>query len=325
MIELLIYDKAYRRLRDEIDGLVQPLVMDDEGTVRRGIEVLEAQDVKPEIAWANRDVYTNGPTRDFMVACLKAPALKWLQSSAAGFEHPVFKSLVDNGVRLTNANVSAISIAEFVLARVLEAMHPNAERHQLQREQVWRTTEFREMSATSWLVVGMGSIGQEIGVRARAFGAHVTGVRRNVAGDEPADKMIAPAALLDHVPQADVIVLATALNPSTENLVDDAFLALCSPETILVNIGRGGLVDEAALLRSLDAGRPALAILDVFANEPLPAGDPMWTNPRVWVTAHCAGASEGTSTRGDQFFLDNLKRYVAGDALLKEVHELADR
>ncbi|MEM7254783.1 MAG: D-2-hydroxyacid dehydrogenase [Pseudomonadota bacterium] len=322
MVELLIYRPAYDRLREALDERIVPLVMEADGAVYRDGRKLESAAIRPGAAWANRDLYTEGPVREFMIACLKAPGLEWMQSSAAGFEHPVFQSLVDNGVRLTNANVSAVAIAEFVFARVLEAFHPTVKRHALQRERVWETTEFREIAGTRWLVVGMGSIGQEIGRRARAFGATVTGVRRTPSGDEPVDEMIAPAAIHDALGRADVIVLATALNESTEGMVDATFLSRLKSDSVLVNIGRGGLIDEDALLAALAGGKPSLAILDVFAHEPLPAEHPLWAHGRVWVTAHCAGASEGTSQRGDRFFLDNLTRFLAGEPLNQQVTEL---
>ena len=110
-IELLVYDTAYKRLKSAIDAHAVALVMDDEGTVRRNGEALDKADVTPRIAWANRDLYNDGPVRDFMITCLKSARLEWLQSSAAGFEHPVFGKLVGNGVTLTNANASAVPMA----------------------------------------------------------------------------------------------------------------------------------------------------------------------------------------------------------------------
>lgn len=317
--ELLIYEMAYARMGDALEERVTPLVMDDEGVVRRDDAVLEPEAVQPDIAWANRDMYSHGPVRAFMVACLKSSRLRWLQSSAAGFEHPVFAALAGNGVSLTNAAASAIPIAEFVFAQVLSAFHPMSERMAAQREKHWNTLEFRDVYGSTWLVYGVGHVGSEVAKRARAFGAHVVGVRRSPTGDEPVDEMVNGGELLHAVRNADVVVLSAALNDHNHHIVDAEFLAALKPGVVLVNVGRGGLVDEAALLDGLERGQPARAVLDVFEVEPLPESSALWTHPRVRLTAHCAGASPGTNQRGDAIFLDNLERYLTDQPLLMQV------
>ena len=321
-VELLIYERALARVRDRLDSRVVPLIMDDEGVVRRDGEVVDPSELAPHIAWANRDLYTAGPVRAFMIACLKSPRLAWLQSSAAGFEHPVFAKLIGNGVRLTNSNASAVPIAEFVFAQVLAAFHPSAERLAAQANRRWESLEFRDVHASTWLVFGLGHVGAAIAERARAFGAHVIGCRRQPRGDEPVDEMVEPEALLEALTRADVVVLAAALNASNRHTVNASFVEALRPDAVLVNIGRGGLVDEQALLEGLDRGRPGLAVLDVFENEPLAEDSPFWNHPRVRLTAHCAGASEGTSVRGDALFLNNLARFLDGRPLELEVEHV---
>ena len=323
-VELLVYETAYRRLQTAIDARVTALVMDDDGEVRRNGEILDKRNVSPQIAWANRDLYNHGPVRDFMIACLKSATLEWLQSSAAGFEHPVFGKLVGNGVTLTNANASAVPIAEFVMAQVLSAFHPNEQRLANQQARRWEILDFRDVHGSTWLIYGLGHIGAEVATRAGAFGAKVIGCRRTPRGDEPVDEMISGSELLAILPRADVVVMTASLNASNKHIVDARFLGALPEGAIFVNVGRGGLVDEQALLAGLDKGTPARAILDVFETEPLPEDSPLWGHPRAQLSAHCAGASPATSRRGDEIFLDNLARFVAGQPLQMQVSNLSE-
>ena len=119
--------------------------------------------------------------------------------------------------------------------------------------------------------------------------------------------------------EADVVVLACGLNASTRDLANAAFFAAMKPGAYFVNIGRGGCVDETALLAALEGDRPGLAILDVFKQEPLPSDSPLWAHPKVRITAHTSPSSMGTLRRGDELFLENLKRYAAGQKLINEV------
>ena len=322
MFDLLIYEPAMNRVGDVLGTGVRPIVMSADGSCRVDGKTVDIGEVAPDIAWANRDLYTDGPVREFMVTCLKSKRLRWLQSSAAGFEHPVFGKLVGNGVTLTNANASAVPIAEFVMARVLEVFHPMQARRDAQSRQAWETHDFRDVKGSTWLIFGLGAIGAEVAVRARAFGAHVVGARRAPRGNEPVDEMIAAKDVRGHVSRADVVVFTAALNEETRHTVDAGFIEAFKPGAVFVNVGRGGLVDEDALLAGLDRGQPSHAVLDVFEEEPLPAGHPLWSHPRVLVSAHCAGASDGTSIRGDEIFLENLMRYVDGAPLENVVTDL---
>jgi len=326
-MRILLYEPAYQSFEADLTGLgadLEFIRMQSDGALRLDGEAIEPADARAEIAWANSQLYLDGPVRDFMIHCLKTEHLRWFQSSAAGFEHPVFLSLQEKGVRLTNTDAGAVAIAEFVMARVMETFHPVAERHAAQSAADWARLEFREISRTNWLVIGMGNIGSEIARRAQAFGADVVGVRRTPRGDEPAGRVVTPDALPSVLGDADVIVLAAATNAQSTGLVDQAFLARLKPDTVLVNIGRGALVDEAALLESLDDGRPGRAILDVFETEPLPPESPFWRHPRVWVTAHSAAYTAGTRRRGGEIFIDNLGRYLTGQPLRFQVTDVRD-
>lgn len=314
-MQVLIYERAYPRIRSALQARVsgaEPLLMADDGTLSLHGAPVAHEAAAPVVAWANTDLYVSSTVRDFMVFCLKSTTLRFIQSSAAGFEHPVFSLLVDRGIVLANSNASAISIAEFVLARVLDELQPNAQRNALQAGKRWERTPFVEIAGQTWLVVGLGNIGCEVVKRAQAFGAHVIGARRTVRGDEPCDRTVALDALDEVLPSCDVVVLAAPSNPQSRHIIDASRLQRMKPSCLLVNVARGALIDERALLESLERGVPACAILDVFETEPLPSESPLWSHPRVRVSAHNAANSDGFVARNDELFLRNLARFAAG-------------
>jgi phosphoglycerate dehydrogenase-like enzyme len=131
--------------------------------------------------------------------------------------------------------------------------------------------------------------------------------------------MIRPETIVDHLHRAQVVVLATPANAGTTGLVDADFLAAMRDDAVLINIGRGALVDERALLAALDGGSPAAAVLDVTATEPLPGDDVLWHHPKVTITPHSSAQGDGRHERAADVFVANLARYVAGEALHHEV------
>jgi phosphoglycerate dehydrogenase-like enzyme len=313
-MQVLIYERTYRRLQAALDAIAgaEFVCVRDDGAFLLGGEQPLAEP-RFEAAWFTNDLFRLGPVREFMIACLKSSTLKWMQSSAAGFDHPVFGKLAEKGVQLSTSHAAAIAIAEFVLSSVLDCFQPNPQRRAHQAARRWQRERFRELHGTSWLIVGIGHIGGEVALRARAFGAHVIGVRRNPSGQEPAERVITPAHMLDAVPAADVVVLAAPHNAESTHIVDRRFLAAMKPGSVLVNVGRGSLVDEAALLAALDRGIPEHAVLDVFETEPLPEASPLWTHPRVRLSPHDSADSDGINTRNDTLFLENLPRVIAGE------------
>jgi phosphoglycerate dehydrogenase-like enzyme len=315
-MQILMLERSYERigaqLREHAPAL-EPLLMAQDGSLRLHGQPIEPRAARPAMAWANSDLYAGGPVREFMVLCLKSESLRFVQSSAAGFDHPVFGMLVDKGVLLANSDASAVAIAEFVVSSVLDHFQPNARRRAAQAERRWERTPFREVFGTTWLVVGTGSIGRQVAVRARAFGARVLGVRRTPRGDEPVDRMLRPDAVASVLPEVDVVALCAPANADTRHMVDAAFLSRMRARSVLLNIGRGSLVDEGALLASLERGVPEVAILDVFETEPLPSESPLWTHPRVRVSAHNAAFGDGFQARNDALFLRNAARFSAGE------------
>lgn len=322
-MRLLIFAPAYERVADALgamDAALEPVLLSPEGELSLHGERLENAEVDAEIAWASSDVFAGSvQTREFMISALKSKNLKWLQSGAAGFDHPIFRTLFDKGVALSKSNQAAVAISEYVMASVLECFQDVQARREAQQNGEWRRFSFREVAGGTWTIVGMGNIGCEVASRARAFGADVIGVRRNAGGDEPAERMITPAQLPEVLPESDVVVLCASSNADSQQLVNQEFLAAMKADAVLVNIARGALVDETALLAALDQGRPGWALLDVFETEPLPADSPLWRHPKVLATAHCAASSTGTEARGDAVFVENLQRYLAGEPLHHQV------
>ena len=175
------------------------------------------------------------------------------------------------------------------------------------------------------MIIGLGGIGTEVARRARAFGARVIASRRSPSADAPTDLTVTPDRVLDTVGQADVIVLAAPATAATADLVDAGFLARVKPGCLLVNVARGSLVDEDALLAALDDGRVGVAVLDVFRTEPLPAGHPFWTHPSVRITPHNAAGGRGRLGRQAELFAANLDRFLSGAPLLNDVTDLINQ
>ena len=322
MTRILIYEPSYRRLEARIAplaGKLEVLLMQPDGAILKDGAPVAVDDARPEIGWLNTDLFGVGPGRDYMIALLKSPVLRWVQSGAAGFENPAFAQIVRTGAALTTNHSQAIGMSEYVLATVLDHLQRGPDRRKAQADHRWTPAPYREVAGTAWLVVGFGAIGQETARRAKAFGAQITGVRRSPDAHPLADAMATPDKVLSLLPETDVVVLSLPLNAQSADMVDARFLASMKPGSVLVNVGRGGLVDEDALLAALDAGKPEHAILDVFRTEPLPADSRFWDHPRVTVTPHASPLGDGLSPRSDVLFLDNLGRFLAGQPMLNQV------
>jgi phosphoglycerate dehydrogenase-like enzyme len=278
--------------------------------------------IRPEAAWSSLDGFDQGLWPRFVQLVERSPTVRWLQTVHAGVDSPFYGDLLARKVRLCNSHVHAPAIAEYVLAQVL-AIFQNHERwRECQRARQWQPSRFREIAGTRWLVVGAGHVGTEIARRATAFGASVTGVRRSAVSHPEFPVIVQPAGMDAHLAVADVVVLACPLDDQTRGLANERFFAAMMQGAVFVNVARGGLVDEGALLAALERDKPGCAVLDVTGVEPLPTESPLWTNSRVRLTAHSAFAGSGTQGRSDRLFLENLRRYCAGEPLLEEVRAI---
>ncbi len=316
--DLLIAEDSHRRLAERIRAVCPQIrlsVMDAAGRISVDGSPVAAEQTEPTIGWPNLDVFNWDGRREYFRSLLKSNALRWVQSAAAGVDDPVFARLAAKNILLTNSDAQAPAIADFVLGAVLDFYQEQAQRRRLQAAGEWQRVTFRELADTRWLIVGYGNIGRETARRALAFGASITGLRRQAEPDAFARRVTTLDELPACLPQSDVVVLCCALNETTRNLASTEFFSRMKPGSLLINVGRGGLVDEAALLLALGHDQPRRAVLDVFQTEPLPAQHPLWRHPQVHVSAHTSALGSGNSRRGDELFLDNLARYVRGETL----------
>lgn len=287
--------------------------------LRPGEELTDADVARISIAFFSNDAWPDRAPAFFKVA-LGAPNLRWFHSMSAGVDSPVFSLFLDRGVRLTTSSgASAPPIAGTVMLYLLALSRglPAWTRAQMAHE--WSPTPFRELDGQQIAVVGYGPIGQEVVRLATAFRMDPVIVRRSARGDEPC--AVRPLdELVDVLQGADAVVVALPLADDTRGLFSESVIAAMRPHAVFVNVGRGELVDQAALTDALASGRLGGAGLDVFDPEPLPADDPLWDLPNVIISPHTSGSSDGTSQRVAEIFLDNLDRFVRGDALRNEVH-----
>jgi D-2-hydroxyacid dehydrogenase (NADP+) len=270
------------------------------------------------VAFASHDMYP-GTLPAFMRICLDAPKLEWLQTLNAGIDHPVFGMIRDRGVRLTTASGStAVPIAHHVMLCVLAMAHdlPGFFRDQQRHE--WNPRALDDVDQRVIGVIGMGPIGTEVARLGTQFGMRAIGVRRSAHGDEPCETWTFDR-LDELLALADDLVLALPLAANTRGIIGDRELQLMRPGTRIVNVGRGELIDEPALVDHLRSGHIGAAALDVFATEPLPPDSPLWDLPNVIVTPHTSGDTQLAKRRVEEIFIDNLGRWMRGEPLRNEV------
>jgi phosphoglycerate dehydrogenase-like enzyme len=274
--------------------------------------------INPEIVWLSLDSYASGTLGGLYGRLMKAEAPRWTQIMAAGIDNPIFRNILEKGVRLSKSSAQATPIAEYVVAHALSLQTPIDAQAGLQKKHEWKSTPYRELGHTKWVMAGYGNIGHEIAKRVKPFGVDLTVIRRSPAPDPLVDRVLGFPDLGTTLADADVFVLACALNDETRNMCDEGFFRALKPGCILINIGRGGLVDEDALRAGLDRDQPAHAVLDVFQTEPLPADSWIWDHPKIRVSAHTSNSGDGNLARGDELFLENLGNYLAGRPLRNE-------
>ncbi|HEX5475026.1 MAG TPA: D-2-hydroxyacid dehydrogenase [Vicinamibacterales bacterium] len=265
-------------------------------------------------------------------ALAAAPRLRWIHSPAAGVGGMLFPALVQSDVVVTNSRGnSAATIAEHVIAVTLALMRRLPRAWQAQEERRWAQDELsaagaiRTLHGSRVLVIGLGAIGAAVATRALAFGAGVVGVRRHVHAPSPSGlaAVVPPGQLDVQLPAADVVVVAAPQTTETRHLIGAPQLAAMKEDAVLVNVSRGGLIDQAALVRALEAGRPGAVALDVFEHEPLPPDSPLWSHPRVLITPHVAGIHANYWPDAAALFADNLRRFLAGQPLRNVVDKHA--
>jgi phosphoglycerate dehydrogenase-like enzyme len=273
----------------------------------------------------------------------RAPHLAWVHSATSGVERALTPASRERGLVVTNARgVFSRPIAEYVLMMILAVSRRLPQLLELQRERTWQPLEGAELRDVTVGIVGLGSIGRAVGALATAFGCRVVAIRRRPDGegsdgtateDADGDQRSFGEAMLDRVGgpdtlpellgESDFIVLAAPLTPETEEMINAETLGMIKPGAWLINVARGRLIDERALLRALRDGSLGGAVLDTFRDEPLPPMSSFYDLPNVIVTPHTAWSSGRVLDRSIELFCDNLRLFAKGEPLLNVVDPAA--
>lgn len=263
-------------------------------------------------------------------AFLEARELRWVHSGAAGVGGSLFEEMRASDVRFTNsAGLHAEPLGEHAIGLMLHFSRGLDIAAARQRERTWSHEELagtesplRELSGLTAGVVGYGGIGSAVGRRARALGMRVVGTRRHPDRVPPeVSGMYGPEGLDDLLAESDVVVLCLPETASTEALIGGRELALMKPDAVLINVSRGGIVEEEALVSALRSGELRGAGLDVFAREPLPPESPLWDFENVVVTPHSGAVSPRFWDRETELIVENLRRYLEGEPLVNLVNK----
>ena len=257
-----------------------------------------------------------------------AKKLRWIHSPAAAVHQLMFPELIHSEIILTNAReVHGPVVAEHVIALVFALAKKIPASVRLQQKHVWgqqilwdEVPRIREVAGATLGIIGLGSIGRPTVKNAKAMGMRVIAAREHPEkGSEGADVVVGMAQVHELFTEADYIVLAAPVTDSTRSIANAERLALMKPDACLINVGRGPLVDEAALATALREKKIGGAALDVFPREPLAADSPLWDVPNLLITPHTAALTAKLWERHYALFSENLRRYLNGDALLAVV------
>ncbi len=250
-----------------------------------------------------------------------APRLRWVHTESAGVEQLLNDTIRSRDIVLTNsAGVHAIPIAEWVLYALL-AIVKNG-RHMLEAQQArrWDTSVAAdELTGKTLTILGIGGIGQAVAKRAAAFDMRVWGVNRSGRPVEGIERLVSTERWHDLLPKTDFLLVTVPLTAKTRHMVDAHAFELLPSSAWVVNVARGAVIDEAAMIAALQNGTVAGAALDTFEEEPLPSDSPLWAMPNVIISPHHSGSSPRTTERVVDLFIENLRRFVHGEELLNVV------
>jgi phosphoglycerate dehydrogenase-like enzyme len=275
------------------------------------------------------------PAAVFDRVLARAPRLAWVHSATAGVERVLTPTSRQRGLVITNARgVFSRPIAEYVMLMILAVSRRLPQLLELQRERTWQPLEGAELRDVTVGIVGLGSIGRAVGALATAFGCRVIAVRRRAAagaaatvaeldemplGEVMLEWVMGPEGLPELMAESDFVVLAAPLTPDTQGMIGEAALSGAKPGSWIINVARGALIDERALLRALRGGPIGGAVLDTFVEEPLPPASPFYDLPNVILTPHTSWSSGRVLDRSVELFCENLRRFAAKEPLLNVV------
>jgi phosphoglycerate dehydrogenase-like enzyme len=292
-----------------------------EAIVGTRAELVADDDPGPlEGALGTVEVIVTGIDADVFERAIQGPAVRWVHSISAGVEHLPLERMAEREILLTNsAGAYATAMAEYALAGMIMLARNLPFFLEGQREKRWRheeRVESRVLRGKRLGIVGYGAVGRELAVAARALGMDVWATKRTplFLSGEPLDRLLPPDRLPELLPASDFVVLCASLNRTTRHLIGEGELRAMKSTAALINVARGGLIDEDALVGALRAGEIRAAMLDVTTEEPLPPESELWTTPNLLITPHISGNAEESWTYEVRFFCDNLRVYLGGSS-----------
>lgn len=256
-----------------------------------------------------------------------APKLEWIHAMYAGLDRSLFPELVASPIPLTNGSgVFSQSLGEFVMLGILYFAKDVPRRMRAKAEHKWDVFDNAEIRRQTVGIVAHGDIGRAVAQRAKAMGMRVLAHRKNTApraGDENVDRVYAASELHAMLPECDYIAVTAPLTEETRGMIGRREFELMKPSAVILNVGRGPVIDEASLVEALRTRRIRGAALDVFDVEPLPPDHPLWDLDNLFMTSHCADHVEGWVESAVLFFLDQFRRWRNGEPLKNVVDKRA--
>lgn len=281
-----------------------------------------------EVAFLTRDIRFSPLYKTFGDAMVAAKNLKWVHfTSTAIDQHPFLPQLRERGVKLTtSAGTNGEPVAQTAIAGLLMLARRFPQWLDAQRRHAWEPMRGESVPADlrgqTVMVVGLGVIGMPIARFCQALGMHVIGIRRTPkSANEPLDEIHPPARFGELLPRCQWLVLACPHTKETHHMLNAAMIEKLPRGAGLINVARGGVVEEQAVIAALKSGQLGCAHLDVFEKEPLPADSPLWDMPNLILTPHNASASAGNDGRAFEMFLSNLEKWARGETLQNEQRE----
>lgn len=315
-IVLLVSDNVWEREGTNITSFAPGITP----IIYKGDEPL-ADDIlaNVNVAFFSSDVWPER-SRGMVLSIMKSTNVKWLHTFSAGVDSPFFIQLMENGVRLTNSSgATASPIAQTAILYMLSLSRNTRAWFRHQEKHEWERHSFDELDGSRLAVIGLGPIGLEIARLGVALNMEVEGIRRTPQGNEPCPTY-GFDSLNEVLSRADWVACALPLTPDTKDLFDEARFAAFKKGARFINVGRGELVSEPALIAALQSGHLSGAGLDVFATEPLPDDSPLWDFDNVIITPHSSGGSTTSGIRAEKIFVENLRRYINNESLRNEVN-----
>jgi phosphoglycerate dehydrogenase-like enzyme len=254
-----------------------------------------------------------------------APKLEWIHAMYAGLDRSLFPELIESPIPLTNGSgVFSQSLGEFVILGVLYFAKDVPRRIEAKAGRKWDVFDNVEISTQTIGIVGHGDIGRAVSSRAKAMGMRVLALRKNVAlraGDEHVDRVYGAEELHAMLPECDYVAVTAPLTHETKGMIGKAEFEKMKPSAVIMNVGRGPVIDEAAMIEALRTKRIRGAALDVFDVEPLPPDNPLWSLDNVFMTAHCADHVHGWVESAVVFFVEQFSRWKSGQPLKNVVNK----